>query len=189
MSYRPYENTAQKASADSNNSKYSDGWCAQAARLPPHSVAMSVMTTFFWVSFLVLASIVGNILWLRPSARERALAAQRAFAKAQGLAVSLRAAPEWLAQKPGQGLVAQYRYALTKAPPAVGRWRWHEGLANWQPLDDKTAWLSAPPWPTPAPAGWLGLDVRRDAVVLYWREDGRIDSVERVIQLLKDVFA
>ena len=149
----------------------------------------SVMTTFIWVSVLVLASIIGNMLWLRPSGRERALAAQRDFANAQGFSVSLRAAPEWLGQKSGQGLVAQYRYPVSKQPEALGRWRWHEGLRNWQPLDDKSAWLNTPPWPTPAPAGWLGIDVRTDGVVLYWREDGRIDTVEHLIDLLKSVFA
>ena len=111
------------------------------------------MTTFFWVSVLVLASIIGNIMWLRPSSSDRALIKQRDFAKAQGLTVNLRVAPEWLGQKPGQGLIAQYRYPLTQKPAALGRWRWHEGLLNWQPLDDKTAWLTPPPWPaTPTPA-------------------------------------
>ena len=152
------------------------------------------MTTFFWVSLLVLASIIGNIMWLRPSSRDRALIKQRDFAKAQGLTVSLRVAPEWLGQAPGQGLIAQYRYPqtskpLTQKPPALGRWRWHEGLRNWQPLDDKTAWLTPPPWPSPAPMGWLGIDVRADGVVLYWREDGRIETVEQFIALLKPVFA
>jgi len=147
------------------------------------------MTTFFWVSLLVLASIIGNIMWLRPSSSDRALIAQRDFAKAQGLTVNLRVAPEWLGQKPGQGLVAQYRYPLTNKPAALGRWRWHEGLLNWQPLDDKTAWLTPPPWPSPAPKGWLGIDVRADGVVLYWREDGRIETVEQFIALLKPVFA
>ena len=135
------------------------------------------MTTFFWVSLLVLASIIGNIMWLRPSSSDRALIAQRDFAKAQGLTVNL------------QGLIAQYRYPLTKKPATLGRWRWHEGLLNWQPLDDKAAWLTPPPWPAPAPKGWLGIDVRADGVVLYWREDGRIETVEQFIALLKPVFA
>ena len=73
------------------------------------------MTTFLWVSFLVLASIIGNIMWLRPSSSDRALIKQRDFAKSQGLSVNLRVAPEWLGQKPGQGLIAPVSYTHLRA--------------------------------------------------------------------------
>lgn len=143
------------------------------------------MGTFFLVLLLVLGVIVGNLLWLRPGPLERAVAAQREQAKAAGLGVQLRPAPDWLELPPGQRLVAFYTLPLTTLEAGRGRWRWHAGLGNWQPVGHPDDWLREAPWPTPAPAGWLGLDVRPDAITLYWREDGAPASLALIIATLR----
>ena len=142
------------------------------------------MSTFILVLLLVMAVIIGTLMWLRPSAWDRGLAAQREHAKARGLGVHLRAAPEWLGRPAGSGLVAQYQWLHAMKKEALGRWRWHEGLGNWQPVENPQAWLAPPPWPTPAPAGWLGVDVAPNGVVVYWREDARIASVDTMLEVL-----
>ena len=147
------------------------------------------MTAFILIFLLVFGVIVGNLLWLRPGAQERALIAQRARASASGLRVLLRPAPEWLSLPAGQRLVGQYHLTQASRPEAQGRWRWHEGLGNWQPVENPDAWLKPAPWPTPAPAGWLGVDVRPQEVVLYWREDGRSDAIDQLLTHLRQVSA
>lgn len=147
------------------------------------------MSTFFLILLLVLGVIVGNILWLRPGPLERAIAAQREQARQAGLGVLLRPAPDWLALPPGQRLVAHYTLPLATRESGRGRWRWHEGLGNWQPVGHPEDWLQAAPWPTPAPPGWLGLDVRADAVTLYWREDGDPASLQRITSTLQRLAA
>lgn len=140
--------------------------------------------TFWIVLFFVIAVIVGNLLWLRPNPRERALAAQREQAKAAGFSVHLRPAPEWLELPAGQRLIAHYQLMTTLPAARLGRWRWHAGLGNWQPVGNPEGWLSAPPWPTPAPPGWLGVHASPNGVVVYWREDGRRESVEHMREVL-----
>lgn len=147
------------------------------------------MLTFVCVLLLVFGLIVGNLLWLRPSAAEKALTVQRAQAKALGIHVVLRPAPDWLALPAGERLVAHYTCAVVAAADRLGRWRWHEGLGNWQPIGHPEAWLQPIPWPTPAPAGWLGIDVRADSVTLYWREDGLAASVQHIFDTLQQLAA
>ena len=136
--------------------------------------------TFFLVLLAVMAVIVGNLMWLRPSARDRALVAQRTQAQAAGFAVHLRVAPEWLQLPPGQRLVGHYHLPLSVPEARRGRWRWQAGLGNWQPVAKPEAWLAPPPWPVPAPAGWLGTEARAEGITVYWREDGHPDSVARM---------
>ena len=97
--------------------------------------------TFLVISLVVLAFIVGNIMWLRPSP--------------QPLAKSL-----------------------------IGKWRWHAGLGNWQPVNNSEAWLTEIPWPTPAPAGWLGIEVLSNATIVYWRESTRADAIDTMRRVL-----
>lgn len=142
--------------------------------------------TFWIVLFFVIAVIVGNLLWLRPSPRERALAAQREQAKAAGFGVHLRLAPEWLELPAGERMVAHYQFMQAMPRARLGKWRWHAGLGNWQPIGNPEGWLSAAPWPTPAPAGWLGVEVSPNGAVVYWREDARPESVELMRRILRE---
>lgn len=144
---------------------------------------------FALAMLLVFGMIGGNLLWLRPSGAEKALIAQREYAKTLGFAVYLRQAPEWLAQPAGARIVGQYRWLHPMQVAHVGRWRWHAGLGNWQPIENPDAWLKPAPWPTPAPDGWLGLDVQIDGVVFYWREDGQKASVDQILSCLHEVSA
>lgn len=144
------------------------------------------MSTFWIVLFLVIAMIVGNLMWLRPSPRERALADQRAHAQAAGFSVHLRLAPDWLELPVGERMVGHYQLMRPMPGARLGRWRWHGGLGNWQPVGNPEAWLSAAPWPTPAPVGWLGVDVAPNGAVVYWREDGRRESVDRMLAILQE---
>lgn len=135
------------------------------------------MTTFIIVALLVLGVIVGNLMLLRPSGRDQRLNAQRQQAQAMGVQVRLQAAPTWLAQGAGQGMLAQYTWPVAWPDKLQGRWRWHEGLRSWQPVSESPAWLLKDELPTPPPAGWQALDVMPKAITVYWREDGKADSV------------
>lgn len=144
------------------------------------------MTTFWIVLLFVLAMIVGNLMWLRPSPRERAYASQREHAKAAGFTVQLRQAPEWLELPVGERMVGHYQLMRPMSGARLGRWRWHGGLGNWQPVGNPDGWLTPAPWPTPAPAGWLGVEASPNGVVVYWREDGRRESVDLMLGILQE---
>ena len=145
--------------------------------------------TFLMVLLAVMAVIIGNLLWLRPSQQERAVAAQRRQAEAAGFRVLLRVAPDWLALPAGERLVAHYHLPLPMPPSQCGRWRWHAGLGNWQPVGHPDAWLAPPPWPVPAPPGWLGADIRGDGVTVYWREDGQPASIDAMVTNIRHLAA
>lgn len=136
------------------------------------------MMTFVLVLVGVLAFMLGNILWLRPSSYDRALTAQRAEAKAAGFTVHLRPAPDWLGLPEGKRLIAHYQWSQALPKSLIGQWRWHAGLGNWQPINKPEAWLVAMPWPTPAPATWLGIEVLSNATIVYWREDAQSGSID-----------
>lgn len=131
---------------------------------------------FIWVLLLVLAIVVGNWLLLRPSAQDRALMQQRRQAEALGYRVRLQAPPTWLGRPVGSGLVAVYQQPRSHPWIIHGRWRWHEGLANWQPVDQPEAWAQQPRL-QPPPPGVLGLDISDDQVLWYWQEDGNPDTL------------
>ncbi|WP_022956232.1 hypothetical protein [Perlucidibaca piscinae] len=145
------------------------------------------MSTFVIVLVLVLGVIIGNLLWLRPSPRERALEAQRQQAKQAGFSVALRHAPEWLQLPIGERMVGHYQIILPMATARLGRWRWHGGLGNWQPVGKPEAWLAPMPWPTPAPAGWLGVEASINGATVYWREDGNPASVPAMLAILREL--
>lgn len=136
------------------------------------------MGPLFWILLLVAAIFAGNLLLLRPSAHEQQLMRLRTLAQARGATVLLRAAPDWLGQRPGSGLVAQYHWPLTQALKVRGRWRWHEGLGNWQPVGPQAAWREQSLLPAPPPPGWLGLEIDADRVVVFWREQADPAAVE-----------
>jgi hypothetical protein len=136
------------------------------------------MMTFSIVLLLVLAFMVGNIMWLRPSPFDRALIVQRKHAKTVGFDVHLRLAPEWLELPEGRRMVAHYQWPQALPKALIGKWRWHAGLSNWQPVNNAAAWLNDMPWPTPAPNGWLGIEVLTNATIVYWREDAKSTSID-----------
>lgn len=142
------------------------------------------MMTFIIILFLVIAFIVGNIMWLKPSPRDRALMAQRKQAKDAGFSVHLRPAPEWLELPEGRRMIAHYQWPQALPKALIGKWRWHAGLGNWQPVDNAEAWLNAMPWPTPAPETWLGIEVLTNATIVYWREDAKTASVDTMRSVL-----
>lgn len=147
------------------------------------------MGALFWGLLLVVAIFAGNLMLLRPSAHEQRLGRQRDYARAKGLQVVLRAAPQWLGVRPGAGMVAQYALPLTAPLRVAGRWRWHEGLSNWQPVEQPEAWARDMPLPSPPPAGWLGLQADADRVVVYCREDGDTAAVDQLLAALNDLRA
>lgn len=142
------------------------------------------MMTFVIILLLAIAFIVGNIMWLRPSPYDRALTEQRKVAKAAGFDVHLRPAPEWLVLPEGRRMIAQYQWPHALPKALIGKWRWHDGLGNWQPVDNASAWLNDMPWPTPAPEGWLGIEVFTNATVIYWREDAKSESIATMTAIL-----
>ena len=79
------------------------------------------MTTFWIVLLFVLAMIVGNLMWLRPSPRERAYASQREHAKSAGFTVQLRQAPEWLELPAGERMVGHYQLMRPMSGARLGR--------------------------------------------------------------------
>ncbi len=139
------------------------------------------MSVFLLVMLLVAAIFAGNLLLLKPSPREQRVMRQRTYAQGQGFKVILRAAPEWLEQPVGTGMVAFYRLSLEQPLSIRGRWRWHAGLQNWQPVNQPAAWLVENRLPTPAPDGWLGLEANADSVTVYWKEDGASASVDVIL--------
>lgn len=139
------------------------------------------MGVFLLVMLFVVAIFVGNLLLLKPSPREQRVMQQRTHAQSLGFKVILRAAPEWLGQPVGAGMVAFYRLPLEQPLLLSGRWRWHAGLQNWQPIHQPAAWLVDNKLPVPPPNGWLGLEAHADSVTVYWKEDGVIASVDEML--------
>jgi len=139
------------------------------------------MGVFLLVMLFVVAIFVGNLLLLKPSPREQRVMQQRTHAQSLGFKVILRAAPEWLGQPVGSGMVAFYRLPLEQPLSLSGRWRWHAGLQNWQPIHQPAAWLVDNKLPVPPPNGWLGLEAHADSVTVYWKEDGVIASVDEML--------
>lgn len=147
------------------------------------------MTTFIIVALIVVAVIVGNLLLLRPSSQDRRLTTLREEAKRLGAHVRLQAAPAWLAQGAGKGMLAQYQWPLSLPESLQGRWRWHEGLQNWQPVSDAAGWLRKEALPVPPPAGWQALDILPNVVIVYWQEDAESASVGAMYEALKRLVA
>ena len=139
------------------------------------------MGMFLLVMLFVAAMFAGNLLLLRPSPREQSVMRQRTYAHSLGFKVTLHSAPEWLGQTKGFGMVAYYRLPLEQPFSVNGRWRWHAGLQNWQPIKHPEAWLVENKLPVPPPNGWLGLEAHADSVTVYWKEDGVIASVDEML--------
>jgi hypothetical protein len=139
------------------------------------------MGIFLLVMLFVAAIFIGNLLLLKPSPREQRVMQQRTYAQSLGFKVILRAAPDWLGQPVGSGMVAYYRLPLEQPLSIKGRWRWHVGLQNWQPINQPEAWLVDNKLPAPPPNGWLGLEAHADSVTVYWKEDGVIASVDEIL--------
>jgi hypothetical protein len=142
------------------------------------------MGMFLLVMLFVVAIFAGNLLLLKPSPREQRVMRQRTYAHSLGFKVTLRAAPEWLGQAVGSGMVAFYHLPLSQPLAIRGRWRWHTGLQNWQPVNQPAAWLVENKLPTPAPNNWLGLDANAESVTVYWKEDGEVASVDEILQVI-----
>ncbi|MDP1775048.1 MAG: hypothetical protein Q8K94_00370 [Moraxellaceae bacterium] len=142
------------------------------------------MGMFLLVMLFVAAIFVGNMLLLKPSPREQRVMQQLTHAQTLAFKVILRAAPDWLGQPIGSGMVAFYRLSIQHSLSLKGRWRWHAGLQNWQPINHPAAWLVENKLPVPAPNGWLGLEANADSVTVYWKEDGEMASIDLMLQAI-----
>ena len=125
------------------------------------------MTTFFWVLLATLLFIGGQMLLLRPSTRERELAALREAAKKEGFHPQVIPVPDWLRQIKS-GMIACYSLPL----PVRQKLQWRaarEADGHWVTLHGDEAVLSrlslADDFDTV-----FAIEVSDNILYLYWTE-------------------
>lgn len=143
----------------------------------------------YFVIIIVLALVVGPVLWVRPSPRTRQLERLRQYARENGLQVQMRAVPSlnstereidsqimayirpWKKVERIKGLPDGF---LLGRPSSEGDWTLYR--AKNRLLDDDMVGL---------PESAKILEVSEEGVILYWRETGNKDRVELLAQTLE----
>lgn len=119
------------------------------------------MKTFLIALTLVLFFVGGQMLLLRPSARERALAALRETARQQGFSVHVLARPDWLAGSAGRMVTC---YSVAAPSLSIAR-RIARGASG--------QWETDSPLPSPVtalPLSVVGLEIHPGRLDIYWTE-------------------
>ncbi|AMX02647.1 hypothetical protein SAMN05660479_00749 [Microbulbifer thermotolerans] len=131
------------------------------------------------ILLFVLALVVGPVMWMKPSARDRRLAAMRARAAASGLAVQMQALPAAL----GQGTAAVYSsrwgdgrrlqlgwiLELQRVEHELhfaGRWDWRNG----RPAAPKSAWEPLRQMLKNLPEDACAVIAQENGLGIQWRE-------------------
>lgn len=144
------------------------------------------MSTFLIILGGVALLMAGQFAMLCTSPREKGLMALREAARESGLSPRLIPVPDWLKPRHSRGLVACYSLFV---PEGEGRpyWRAERGTdGRWQAVSGKSGLLETLALP-PEAASLLALEVRANAVNLYWDESLGSEALPSLVALMRDI--
>ncbi len=144
------------------------------------------MTHFLLFLGLALALVLGNVMMLRPSGRDKALLALRAAARAQGLQVQLQAPPEWLKPAVPHGLIACYTLFVEEGRSGLSYWRAEQRDREWFTKAGDNSLLTALAMP-PEAASLLAIEAHSNAVHLFWSESLGPESLPALLALARQI--
>lgn len=138
------------------------------------------MTAFIWIMLAVVIFVGGQILAMRPNARDQALLTLRETARKTGLQPRLLVAPEWLKQDSRQ-MVACYTLIVPEA--VMPYWRVQRIDDQWKTVsgEDRLPGIVMPA----AADHLLAMEGQANAACFYWRETAGAEVLEDLKSLLQ----
>lgn len=148
------------------------------------------MNTFWLILLLVLVYVVGQVLFLQPSRREKRIMQLRSRAREEGLQVRLLAPPDWYkGERIAGGLIACYTCFVAEGNKPLPRFRAERQVdGNWQVKMGQANALEGLNLPAEAEA-LLAIEVETNAVSLWWTESLGEEALPALSQLLNDLLA
>ena len=146
--------------------------------------------TGIWVVGFIIVFVLGSILGLRVSPREKALGIMREKARKMGLHPRLVAAPDWtkipMASSSRASMVAYYSILIPDARLPLMRARVEEQKLKLVQGDDKFNDLPI------ALKGIYAIDMQANCVGLYWEEESdlratQLDDIKTYLQSLAEI--
>ncbi|TCB51859.1 ammonium transporter [Acinetobacter sp. ANC 4779] len=146
--------------------------------------------TGIWVVGFIIVFVLGSILGLRVSPREKALGIMREKARKMGLHPRLVAAPDWtkipMASSSRASMVAYYSILIPEARLSLMRARVEEQKLKLVQGDDKFNDLPI------ALKGIYAIDMQANCVGLYWEEESdlratQLDDMKTYLQSLAEL--
>ena len=141
----------------------------------------------YLIVLLVIGAVLGPLVAVLPSKRQRYLAAQREYAAAQGLAVRVRKLPEipprFRFEPPHDLVCYEVSFDSRKRP------EWQPGLfvrtaEGWQSRDIDRA---VPAATAALPSGAVILALGWDALRIFWNEEGGEAAIDQVANVLGEL--
>ena len=146
--------------------------------------------TGIWVIGFIIVFVLGSILGLRVSPREKALGIMREKARKMGLHPRLVAAPDWtkipMATESRASMVAYYSILIPDARLPLMRARVEDQKLKLVQGDDKFNDLPI------ALKGIYAIDMQANCVGLYWEEESdlratQLDDIKTYLQSLAEI--
>ena len=146
--------------------------------------------TGIWVVGFIIVFVLGSILGLRVSPREKALGIMREKARKMGLHPRLVAAPDWtkipMASSSRASMVAYYSILIPDARLPLTRARVEDQKLKLVQGDDKFNDLPI------ALKGIYAIDMQANCVGLYWDEESdlratQLDDIKTYLQSLAEI--
>ena len=146
--------------------------------------------TGIWVIGFIIVFVLGSILGLRVSPREKALGIMREKARKMGLHPRLVAAPDWtkipMASSSRASMVAYYSILIPDARLPLMRARVEEQKLKLVQGDDKFNDLPI------ALKGIYAIDMQANCVGLYWEEESdlratQLDDIKTYLKSLAEL--
>ncbi|MGA9697762.1 MULTISPECIES: ammonium transporter [Acinetobacter] len=146
--------------------------------------------TGIWVIGFIIVFVLGSILGLRVSPREKALGIMREKARKMGLHPRLVAAPDWtkipMATESRASMVAYYSILIPDARLPLMRARVEDQKLKIVQGDDKFNDLPI------ALKGIYAIDMQANCVGLYWEEESdlratQLDDIKTYLQSLAEI--
>lgn len=146
--------------------------------------------TGIWVIGFIIVFVLGSILGLRVSPREKALGIMREKARKMGLHPRLVAAPDWtkipMATESRASMVAYYSILIPDARLPLMRARVEDQKLKIVQGDDKFNDLLI------ALKGIYAIDMQANCVGLYWEEESdlratQLDDIKTYLQSLAEI--
>ncbi|MDV2469734.1 ammonium transporter [Acinetobacter chinensis] len=130
--------------------------------------------TGIWVAVIVIVFVLGSVLGLKVSPREKALGIMRDKARKMGLHPRLVAAPEWtripMATEKRASMVAYYSVLLPEARLSLMRARVEDQKLKTVQGDEKFNDFPI------ALKGIYAIDMQANCVGLYWQEESDLKA-------------
>ncbi|WP_445114927.1 ammonium transporter [Acinetobacter sp. WZC-1] len=132
--------------------------------------------TGLWVALVIIIFVLGSVLGLKVSPREKALGLMRDSARKMGLHPRLIAAPEWthvpMATENRASMVAYYSVLIPEARLPLMRARVQDQTLQVVQGDEKFTDLPI------ALKGIYAIDMQANCVGLYWDEESDLKAIQ-----------